>query len=67
MIALVPGWAHHYDEFWKAIRARNLWFIKMRYAFAVALLLFLLSGEYLLNFSLSARQIYAITALSLNP
>lgn len=65
MIVLVPSWAHHYDEFWKAIRSRNLWFIKMRYAFAAALLLFLLGGECLLNFSLSTRQIYAITALSL--
>ena len=64
MIALVPGWAHHYEDFWSAIRARNLWFIKIRYAFSIALALFLIGGELVLNFSLSGSQIIAIGSLS---
>lgn len=64
MIALVPGWAHHYEDFWAAIRARNLWFIKIRYAFSIALAFFLIGGELVLNFGLSDRQIIAIASLS---
>jgi len=65
MIALVPGWAHHYEDFWSAIRARNLWFIKIRYAFSIALTLFLVGGEVILNFALSESQIIAISSLSI--
>lgn len=64
MIALVPGWAHHYDDFWTAIQSRNLWFIKIRYAFSIALAFFLVGGELVLNFSLSESQIIAIGSLS---
>ncbi|MCF8393815.1 MAG: HAMP domain-containing histidine kinase [Melioribacteraceae bacterium] len=60
MIILVPSWAHNYDEFWQAIRRRNLWFIKLRYTFAALLLMFLLSGEYILNFNFTSTQIQAI-------
>ncbi len=64
MIALVPNWAHHYDEFWSAIKNRNLWFIKIRYFFVAALVLFIVLGEFLLSFELTPEQIIAISLLS---
>lgn len=64
MIVLVPKWAHHYDEFWNAIRTRNLWFIKIRYLFVVALLLFVIGGQYLLELELSSKQIIALPLIS---
>ncbi|GJQ63805.1 MAG: hypothetical protein SCALA702_28580 [Melioribacteraceae bacterium] len=60
MIALVPKWAHHYDEFWTAIRRRNLWFIRLRYFFALLLLVFLVAGETLLAFNFDSSQKIAI-------
>lgn len=65
MIVLVPKWAHHYDEFWNAIRTRNLWFIKIRYLFVVVLILFVVGGQYVLGLELSVRQITAILLISL--
>lgn len=64
MIVLVPKWAHHYDEFWNAIRTRNLWFIKIRYLFVVALLLFVIGGQYLLELELSSKQIIVLPLIS---
>lgn len=64
MIHLVPNWAHHYDEFWNAIRARNLWFIKIRYVFAIGLSFFLLIGEFLFDLQFTSKQIYAIFSIS---
>ncbi|MCZ7604392.1 MAG: HAMP domain-containing histidine kinase [Melioribacteraceae bacterium] len=65
MIVLVPKWAHHYEEFWNAIRIRNLWFIKIRYIFVGALLLFVLAGEWLLNLKFSTRQILVFLLITL--
>ena len=56
MIKLAPKWAYHYDEFWNAIKARNLWLIKLRYFFVSALLLFFLAGEFIFDFNFSAKQ-----------
>lgn len=64
MIKLVPAWAQHYDEFWSAIRRRNLWFIKLRYFAGLMLLAFLYAGEYLLNFDLSATQFHGISIVA---
>lgn len=60
MIMLVPEWAHHYNEFWAAIRKRNLWFIQLRYIFITILLLFVFVGEYLLEFQFTEIQFTAI-------
>lgn len=65
MIVLVPRWAHHYDEFWSAIRSRNLWFIKIRYLFVVALLSFLLFGQFVLQLNFSPKQVIILPLLSL--
>lgn len=63
MIALVPEWAHNYEEFWIAVRRRNLWFIRLRYFFVVLLYSFMLGGEFLLNFKLTEAQIIAISVI----
>ena len=64
MLVLVPEWAHFYGEFWKAIRMRNLWFIRLRYFAVIILVGFLLIGEYLLNFDFSQVQMKAIIIIS---
>ncbi|MCL6098624.1 MAG: hypothetical protein M1391_08620, partial [Bacteroidetes bacterium] len=65
MFVLVPQWAQHYGEFWKAIRLRNRWFIRLRYIAVVILIGFLLFGELILNLSLSKTQIVAIAFISI--
>lgn len=56
MLNLVPAWAHHYEEFWKTIRKRNLWFIKLRYGAVAMLMCFIISAEYFLRIKLSDTQ-----------
>ena len=65
MWALIPDWAQHYGEFWKAIRLRNLWFIRLRYFAVLILLGFLFIGEFLLGFNLSSVQIKIFIGISL--
>ncbi len=66
MISLIPYWAQHREEFWNAIRRRNLWFIKLRYG-AVILLLFLLVGiEFILKLPLTKIQLTAIIFIMLS-
>ncbi len=60
MILLVPEWAHNYSEFWNTIRRRNIWFIRLRYLAIISLIIFLLVGEYVLNFNFSELQVKAI-------
>ena len=64
MLVLVPEWAHFYGEFWKAIRLRNLWFIRLRYLAVFSLIGFLLFGEFILNFDFTPTQIRAIISIS---
>lgn len=64
MISLIPDWAHHYGEFWRAIRIRNLWFIRLRYFAVVMLVAFVVLGELLANFQLTSSQIIATLAIS---
>lgn len=64
MFTLVPVWAHHYDEFWQAIRRRNLWFIHLRYFFILALASFLIIGQYLLDFEFTEVQVIAIISIT---
>lgn len=60
MLQLIPEWAHHYGEFWRAIRVRNLWLIKSRYFAGLMLIGFLVFGETILDFNLTNTQIRAI-------
>lgn len=66
MKALIPEWAKNYGEFWRAIRIRNLWFIKLRYFAVISLLLFLTAGEFLLNFQFSKLQKIAISIVTIS-
>ncbi len=64
MLTLVPPWAHHYGEFWRAIRVRNLWFIKLRYGAVLLLVLFLLGGNYILQYNFSPIQVKVIASIT---
>jgi signal transduction histidine kinase len=64
LINLVPSWAHNYDEFWIALRKRNLWFIKLRFGAAVMLASFILSAEFLLGFKLTVQQETALLIIT---
>lgn len=66
MKALIPEWARNYGEFWRAIRIRNLWFIRLRYFAVISLLLFLTAGEFLLNFQFSNLQKISISIITLS-
>lgn len=64
MLSLVPDWAKNYGEFWRAIRVRNLWFIRLRYLVVFLLFCFLMIGQYLLNFNFNHEQIVAISIIT---
>jgi len=65
MLIIVPEWAHHYGEFWRAIRIRNLWFIRLRYFAAILLFGFVVIGDTLLNFKLTGLQVRAVIITSI--
>jgi len=56
MIKLIPDWTVHDEEFWLTIRRRNLWFIKLRYATVLILVVFLLTHNFFLSIRLSDTQ-----------
>ena len=64
MIALVPSWAHNYNEFWEAIKARNLWFIKLRYAAVLMLIGFRILPELFSAVQFSPTQKSAIELIT---
>lgn len=64
MMNLVPDWAREQPEFWEAIRGRNLWFIKLRYGFVVALVLFILISTLVIKINFSSSQLIAIPAIT---
>jgi signal transduction histidine kinase len=66
MIKLVPEWAKYYQEFWTTIRRRNLWFIKLRYAAVLMLLIFIFIPKYFLGVSLSDYQQSALLFITIS-
>ena len=64
MIALVPNWAQHYEEFWLAIRRRNLLFIRLRYAVVLMLIALQISSELFFSFKLHDTQLFAINSIT---
>jgi signal transduction histidine kinase len=66
MISLIPPWAQHYEEFWDSIKARNSWFIKLRYSAVLMLVIFLTSTRLLFRISLTPTQFYAISSITLS-
>ncbi len=63
---LVPAWAEHYGEFWRAIRVRNLWFIRLRYLVVLILIGFIFVGEYILYLNFTRQQLIAISIITLS-
>lgn len=64
MLSLLPDWAKNYGEFWRAIRVRNLWFIRLRYVVVALLTSFLTAGELLFNFNFTKTQFIAISLIT---
>ncbi len=56
---MVPEWAVEQKEFWEAIRRRNLWFIRLRYAIVGMLSLFLLITTTIFKINYSEIQLSA--------
>jgi len=56
---MVPEWARDQKEFWEAIRRRNLWFIKLRYAIVVMLSIFLFLTTFIFKINYSETQLIA--------
>jgi len=65
MIRLVPAWLEKYDEFWVAIKRRNLFFIKLRYVAVIVLLLFNFLLEKVIDLHFSDEQHFIIFILTL--
>ncbi len=65
MINLVPEWAREQQEFWEAVRRRNLWFIKLRYGFVATLVVFILISILILKIDFSRAQMIAIPSIAL--
>ncbi len=59
MMSMVPDWAREQKEFWEAIRRRNLWFIKLRYAIVAMLSIFLLLTTTVFKINYSETQLVA--------
>ncbi|MCX6167961.1 MAG: HAMP domain-containing sensor histidine kinase [Ignavibacteriales bacterium] len=66
MLNLVPEWTYHYGEFWKAIKTRNLWFIRLRYLASVVLFGFFITGQFLFHLEFSIDQIIAINGINIS-
>lgn len=65
MIALIPSWAHHNEEFWETINRRNDWFIILRYG-AAGMLFTLLVVGYLCGLKLTNPQLFWITFVTIS-
>ncbi len=53
---LLPKSAHAYDEYWQSIRLYNIWFVKLRWFAAAALLVYWFAIEYIFGFKLLPVQ-----------
>jgi len=59
MMSMVPDWARDQNEFWEAIRRRNLWFIKLRYGIVILLSTFLFITTFIFKINYSETQLSA--------
>jgi len=64
MMNMVPKWAREQKEFWDAIRRRNLWFIKLRYGFVIALFIFILLSVIFFKIDFTVTQLIAISSIA---
>lgn len=65
MIKLVPEWAYNYEEYWKSIKSRNIWFIQIRYGAVAMLVAMYFIAQYIFELNLTKSQIqwFGLTAL----
>lgn len=59
-LKLAPVWATHYEGFWQTVRARNLWFIKLRFGAVLMLLSFTLALQFYFEFDLTPEQLFVL-------
>ncbi len=64
MIKLVPTWAVDYQEYWETITNRNNWFIQLRYAAVMMLLIMFLVVHYIFKFEFYSIQRYWFAGIS---
>ena len=60
----VPEWALELDEFWLAIRKRNLWFIKLRYGFVLVLIAFIILSITVFKIKFTSTQLVFLFAIA---
>jgi signal transduction histidine kinase len=60
----VPEWALELEEFWLAIRRRNLWFIRLRYGFVLVLLALIISSITLLKIRFTPAQLTFLCSIA---
>ena len=65
MIRLVPAWMEKSEEFWKAIKRRNLFFVKLRYIAVIMLFLFNFLLEEVIDLHFTDEQHQLILILTL--
>lgn len=56
MFRLIPDWVIDDEGYWISISKRNFWFIKLRYAVVLILIIFLLTYKLFLNITISEIQ-----------
>ncbi|MBT8378402.1 MAG: HAMP domain-containing histidine kinase [Ignavibacteria bacterium] len=66
MMKLVPHWALEQQEFWNAIRKRNLWFIKLRYGVVILLLAFIILSISFLKIEFTSIQLTLILIITVS-
>ncbi|MGD1007756.1 MAG: HAMP domain-containing sensor histidine kinase [Ignavibacteriaceae bacterium] len=66
MIPLIPFWVNRYVEYWDTIHKRNLWLIMLRYGAVIMLAGFLISSRFILGFTFSNKQDYALITLTVS-
>lgn len=66
MISLVPSWANRYQEYWEAIRKRNLWLINLRYGAVIMLFMFLISSKFILGLKFTQTQLVALSLIDVS-
>jgi signal transduction histidine kinase len=60
----VPEWALELEEFWVAIRRRNLWFIRLRYGFVLVLIALIVITNTIFSIKFTPTQLTFLFAIA---
>ena len=66
MFKLVPKWAYNYEEYWKSIKSRNVWFIQLRFGAVIMLIFLYFIAQQIFGLTFSANQKNWFTAISIS-